>query len=76
MVAVKIRTSDKTWAERLGLAVEDESKGDGFALVTVHVPDVERLTFAGRAMVRFDLGADLPRDYPNRWVLTPASYAA
>lgn len=70
---VKIRTNDRAWAARNNLDFQDEGMGDGYGFATLTVPTVEQVTFAGRDMVRFNLGADLPRDYPNPWVLTPAT---
>lgn len=71
MIQVNIRTTDRNWADTHGTATHDE--GDAL-LVTVNAANPEHLTFAGQQMVRFDLGARIPRDYPTRWVLTPAAH--
>ena len=39
----------------------------------VAVPGVERVKFAGAKMIRFDLGADAPRDH-TRTAKYPESY--
>lgn len=67
MVQVEIRTSDAQWAQQHGAPGRDER-------IVITVDSVERLTFAGRDMVRFKLGAKLPSDWPNRWGMVPASW--
>ncbi|WBB94138.1 hypothetical protein [Verrucosispora sp. WMMC514] len=78
ITTVYIRTSDTAWAARRNLACRSEGAGDGVHVVAVPVGEgeVEPVAFAGRPMVRFDLGDDLPADYPNRWVLSPAAVQA
>jgi hypothetical protein len=39
----------------------------------IEVPAVQRVKFAGAAMIRFDLGADFPSD-AARGVMYPESY--
>lgn len=67
MVQVEIRTSDATWSQQHGTPGRD-------GRTVVSVASVEPTTFAGRDMVRFDLGAKLPSDWPNRWAMVPASW--
>ncbi|MEV7264689.1 hypothetical protein AB0N38_14165 [Micromonospora aurantiaca] len=67
MVQLEIRTSDAQWARQHGTPGRDER-------TVIKVDKVEPLTFAGRDMVRFDLGAKLPSDWPNRWGMVPASW--
>lgn len=68
---VKIRTSDKQWT-----AEHSERTDDGAAVVTIPGDKVERVTFAGREMVRFDLRivGKLPADWPNAWAMLPSTY--
>lgn len=65
---VEIRTSDTGWAARRRAAPGRDGR------VAVEVDAVEHLTFAGRPMVRFDLGTDLPCDWPNRWGMAPEGW--
>lgn len=79
---VKINTSDLEWIQRHGtdpVVHGTDIKGVVYFNTTVEVPAVERLTFAGADMIRFDLGPDAPRDhsrqamYPARTYLVSAS---
>jgi len=69
---IKIRTTDTQWT-----ADHAESVTDGIAIVSVPAKSVERLTFANREMIRFDLrviGKRIPRDWGNAAAMLPASY--
>ncbi|MEU3452234.1 hypothetical protein ABZ671_01125 [Micromonospora sp. NPDC006766] len=68
-IQVNIRTNDRKWAAGRTIAADE---GDCL-VVTVTATNPEYVVFAGRDMVCYDLGARLPRDYANRWVLTPVS---
>lgn len=73
---VKINTSDTEWIERHAsdaVAYGTDIKGQMYFATTITVPSVERKTFAGADMIRFDLGEDFPRDH-NRWAMYPAAY--
>ena len=79
MAIVKINTSDTEWIGRRGLDPEGpvaygtDIKGVMYFTAPVVVPGVEHVKFAGASMIRFDLGADAPRD-SNRYAMYPAKY--
>jgi hypothetical protein len=77
MPAVKINTSDTAWIERRAIdepiAYGTDIKGVMHFTATVKVPAVQRVKFAGAAMIRFDLGADFPADHA-RGGMYPESY--
>ena len=67
MTRIEIRTEDTAWA------AEHSTPGrDGRVVVSAEA--VERVTFAGQDMVRFDLGTALPSDWWNRYAMVPASW--
>lgn len=69
---VEILTSDTAWAVKHGTPGRN-------GRTAVQIAAVERLTFAGADMIRFDLGTvakRLPRDWGNRWTMIPASHEA
>jgi hypothetical protein len=69
---VKIRTTDQQWTAQHAERTEDEA-----AVVSIPTSAIERLTFAGRDMIRFDLrvvGKRLPRDWMNPHTMLPTSY--
>jgi hypothetical protein len=72
MTRVKIRTTDQQWTAKHAERVEDEA-----AIVAIPTAAIERLTFAKRDMIRFDLrvvGKRLPRDWMNPHTMLPTSY--
>jgi hypothetical protein len=72
MTQIKVRTTDQQWIAKHAQRVEDEA-----AVINVADSAIERLTFAGCAMVRFDLrtvGKRIPRDWPNPWAMLPTTY--
>ena len=78
MALVKINTSDTEWITRRG---QDEPvvhgtdiKGAVYFQTVIEVASIERTTFAGAKMIRFDLGTDLPSDALNRAIMCPESY--
>jgi hypothetical protein len=77
MPTVKINTSDTAWIERRGtdwpIAYGTDIKGVMYFTAPVEVGEVEHVKFAGASMIRFDLGADAPRD-SNRWAMYPDTY--
>ena len=73
---VKVNTSDAEWISRHGtdpVAYGTDISGAMYFQVIVTVASVERVTFAGADMIRFDLGPDAPRD-SSRYAMYPASY--
>jgi len=80
MVRVKINTSDVEWIRRHAhpedtVAAGTDVKGVMYFNVPVEVAEVEHVKFAGAAMIRFDIGADAPRDH-NRYAMYPETYLA
>lgn len=77
MATVKINTSDLDWIRKHGLSEPvvygTDIKGTVYFATEITVPTVERVTFAGADMIRFDLGPDGPRD-SSRWAMYPATY--
>jgi len=77
MAIVKVNTSDVGWVKRHGrgepVAYGTDIKGVMYFSTEVEVPGVQRVTFAGADMIRFDLGADAPCD-GNGHAMYPASY--
>ncbi len=79
MATVKVNTSDLDWIKRHGHGLEGpipygtDIRGVMYFTTPVEVAAVERVTFAGASMIRFDLGPDAPRDHP-RWAMYPGSY--
>lgn len=76
MSQVKVNTSDVEWIKRNAtdpVAYGTDIKGALYFQATISVAAVERTTFAGADMIRFDLGADAPRDH-SRWAMYPATY--
>lgn len=70
---IRILTSDSRWSAEHG-----QPTGDGATVVTVPADAVEPVTFAGVAMLRFDLRTISPRipaDWPNPWAMVPAAHA-
>jgi len=74
---VKLNTSDTQWIERRACADPvlhgNDIKGRMYFTVTIDVPHVEHVTFAGAKMIRYDIGKDAPRDH-NRYAMYPAYY--
>jgi hypothetical protein len=76
MATVKIRTSDTAWIASHGLspAVSDGEDCNGVKFFSTTVRrEVQRVTFAGAQMARFDLGTSTPKDQ-GRHVMVPAAY--
>lgn len=71
MSQVMIRTRDAKWANRYGLAVQNDV--DGTVLVTIAVPTIDHVTFCGRDMIRFDIQGPAPKDH-NRHGMYPITY--
>ena len=74
---VKVNTSHTGWIERHGtgepVAWGTDIKGVMYFQTVTEVAAVEHVTFAGAAMIRFDLGPDFPQD-AARNAMYPASY--
>jgi hypothetical protein len=71
-VRVEIRTSHADWAREFGTPGRE-----GRTVVVVPGDAIEHLTFAGTAMIRFDMATVAPvtpADWPNRWAQIPASW--
>lgn len=66
MTQVEIRTTDSKWSSTRGHAGRD-------GRTVIAVAEVEPLTFAGTAMVRFTLDTP-PADYLNPTVMVPAAW--
>jgi hypothetical protein len=81
MRTVKINTSDVEWIARhphgIGppVACGTDVKGTMYFSTPIEVAEVEHVKFAGASMIRFDLGADAPRDH-NRYAMYPETYLA
>lgn len=79
MATVRINTSDIEWIKRHGHGLEGpvaygtDIKGVMYFTAPVEVETVEHVKFAGASMIRFDLGADAPRDH-NRYAMYPDTY--
>ncbi len=73
---VKLHTSDMKWIEKNAIAYQVADNGN----VTAHVEigsNVERVTFASRDMIRFDLRSvakRLPSDWSNANAMIPAAH--
>jgi hypothetical protein len=74
---VKINTSDIEWIERRAIVAPvahgTDIKGVNYFQVEIQVSEVERVTFAGASMIRFDIGDDAPSDH-NRHAMYPETY--
>lgn len=70
---VTINTKDEAFATQHGTGLD----ASGRTVITVPDASVERLSFAGADMVRFDMAlvaaGRLPRDWGNRWTMLPQS---
>ena len=77
MAIVRINTSDTAWLERRSLdlpaAIGTDARGVMYFTAPVAVPAVERVTFAGAKMIRFDL-AERPADHARPGAMYPESY--
>ena len=77
MATVKINTSDIDWIKRHGTGEPvthgTDTKGAMFFTTEIEVAGVERVTFAGAKMIRFDIGPRAPRGH-NRYAMYPESY--
>ena len=72
-ISLMIRTADTAWTA----AYAQPGPEPDTAVVTVPAAGTERFTFAGAAMIRFDLLAAagcLPGDWPNRSAAVPARH--
>lgn len=70
---IRIRTADTRWSTANG-----QPAADGMTVITVPDGAVQALTFAGVAMLRFDLRTVSPRipsDWPSPWAQVPAAHA-
>lgn len=70
---IRILTTGTRWAATYG-----EPADGGETTVTVPDAAVEPVTFAGVAMLRFDMrqvSPRIPRDWPNPWAMVPAAHA-
>ena len=70
---VHVRTADRAWAERRTVSPVLIDTGSGEFLATIDVDVVTPERFAGRDMIRFDIGEDAPSDH-NRYALYPYTY--
>lgn len=79
MFTVKINTTDVAWIRSRGIPQSEvvasgtDVNGGMYFQVQIQVDSVEHVTFAGARMIRFDIGADAPRDH-NRYAMYPESY--
>lgn len=69
MAKFVLRTTDQQWITRNSGTVDADGK------VTVQVPEVETVKFAGRDWIRH-LFADAPRDAANAHIMCPAAWVA
>jgi hypothetical protein len=71
MTQIRITTKDARFAAEHGTGL------DAVMDTVIEVAEIERVTFAGREMIRFDMasvaGGRLPRDWANRWTMYPAT---
>ena len=78
-VKVKVNTSDTDWIERRGIDEPvihgTDISGVVYFQTIAEVDAIERTTFAGAKMIRFDFGDDAPRDgacnamYPESYLV-------
>jgi len=79
MTTVRINTSDTEWIERHGHGLEGpvaygtDANGVMYFTAEVEVASIERVSFAGAKMIRFDL-ADRPADHVRPGAMYPESY--
>lgn len=70
---IRIRTTDATWAAKHGTGIVN-----GETVITVPDDAVEQVTFAGAAMLRFDIavvgGGKSPRDWFGSAALVPSRH--
>ena len=64
-----LRTNDQAWIARNGGTLDADGK------VTVQVPDVERVTFAGRDWLRHTF-RDVPADALNGSIMCPLAWVS
>jgi hypothetical protein len=69
MTTFVLRTSDQDWIARNGGTVDNDGK------VTVQMPDVERVTFAGRSWLRHTF-RDIPADALNAGIMCPLAWVS
>jgi hypothetical protein len=70
---IRITTTDNAFAAEIGSGLAEDKS----TVITIADDKVERLTFAGRDMIRFDMAAvasgRLPKDWGNRYTMYPAT---
>jgi len=75
---VRINTSDTDWIKRNSseseaVAYGTDANGVMYFTAEVEVASIERVSFAGAKMIRFDL-ADRPADHARPGAMYPESY--